>query len=304
MALVGVALCQCSFYQSTVLDSYIHSAQEDFHNHKYESAVTKYQYLFHHHPESDKKQYFLFQKGLSLYLLRSYHDAEKTFKEYLDLYHDGLYQAESNAYLTKIEALRAEREKNYVLQREEIKGNVDLLRLMVERNPYDAQVHYELANHLWDLGDYNEAAKHYLKAGEIDAALKESELIKNRLMINGQGDVIPITPALQRELEREKNPLVVFDVHSYQQRTKPDYLGASKAFQTVSGKVRNQSKQAIHRVSIAVNFYNVRHELLDTQNFYVGTMGPQEVRAFLVKGQNFDNLYNIDHFECLSYYNQ
>jgi tetratricopeptide (TPR) repeat protein len=285
------------------LESNIHSAQQDFQNHKYESAVTKYQYLSQNHPEIEKKQYFLFQKGLCLYLLRSYHDGEKTFKEYLDLYPEGLYKAECQAYITKIEVLRAERERTYVLQREEIKGDADLLRLMIDRDPYNAQVHYELANLLWDLGDYNEAAKHYLKAGEIDAALKESELIKNRLMINGAGDVIPITPEIQKDMDREKNPLVIFDVHSYQQRTKPDYLGASKAFQTVAGKVRNQSKQAIRGISIVVNFYNIRHELLDTQNYYIGTMGPREIRAFLVKGQNYDNLYNIDHFECLTYNN-
>jgi len=281
-----------------------HSAQTDFKQQKYQSAIPKYEYLTIHHPRDRKRQYFQFQKGLSLYLVRSYHDAEKTFRDYLENSPNGVYTAESKAYLTKIEALRSEKERNYDLQREQLKGDIKILREMLERDPYSAQVHYELGNKLWELEQYTEAAKHYLKAGEIDAALKENELIKNRLIINGNGEAVPLTPERQKELEKENNPLVIFDIHSFYQRIKPDYMGASKSFQTVAGKVRNQSKRALHRVSVSVNFYNMHHELLDTQKYYVGTMGPQEVRAFLVKGQNYDNLYNIDHFECLPYFNQ
>jgi len=292
-------LVGCSLYSNALFLPREQSAEKDFEEKKYHSAITKFEYLSINHPDPQKRQAFLMKKGLSLYLLRSYHEAEKAFRDYIALYPNGMYKAESEAYLTKIEALRSEKERNYVLQREQMKGDVQLLTQMLERDPYNAQVHYDLANKLWELGKYNEAAQHYLKAGEIDAALKETELLKNRLMINGKGDTVPITPELQKELDREKNPVVIFDVHSYYQRGKRDYLGASKSYQTVAGKVRNQSKNTIQKISISVNFYNLQHDILDTQSYYVGTMGPQEVRAFLVKGQNYDNLYNMDHFECV-----
>jgi len=295
-------LAGCSLYRNAVIWPRERSAEKDFEEKKYHSAITKYEYLSINHPDLKKRQTFLMKKGLSLYLLRSYHEAEKAFRDYIALYPDGVFRAESEAYLTKIEALRSEKERNYVLQREQMKGDVQLLTQMIERDPYNAPVHYDLANKLWELGKYNEAAQHYLKAGEIDAALKESDLLKNRLMINASGEVVPITPERQKDMDREKNPIVVFDVNSYYQRGKPDYLGASKSYQTVAGKVRNQSKNTLHQVSVTVNFYNIQHDLLDTQSYYVGTMGPREVRAFLVKGQNYDNLYNMDHFECVSSY--
>ncbi len=274
------------------------SAKRDFQNQNYEIAIAKYDNLAANHPDVKSRQLYLMQKGRSLYLIRCYHDAQETFRRYTLEYPDGIYTAEAEAYLTKIEALRAEKERRHILQHEQIRGDVKQLRQLLTNDPYNARIHYELANKLWELGEYNQAARHYLKAGEIDAALKESELINNRLMIGENGKVVPITPRRQRVLERERNPLIIFDVHNYKQRIKPDYFGARQAFETVAGKVRNQSKRVLHNVSVSVNFYNIHHELLDTQTFYVGTMGPREVRAFLVKGQNYDNLYNIDHFEC------
>ena len=280
----------------------VRSANQEFEDQNYDVAIAKYDYLTHSHPSNDKRQFFIMQQGLAFYLIQSYHDAEKVFHNYLRRHPEGLYKSQAETYLTKIEALRSQKRRNYVLQRKQIKGDIKLLREMLKRDPYNAQVHYDLANKLWELGKYNEAASHYLKAGDINAALQENELLKNRLMIDEQGEVVPVTPERQRELEREQNPLIVFDIHSYKQRIKPDYLGASKAFQTVAGKVRNQSKRVHRGVYVSVNFYNMHHELLDTQSYYVGAMAPNEVRAFLVKGQNYDNIYNIDHFECTARY--
>ena len=291
----------CAQYSRSILSPSVKSAQSDFNNQNYESAIAKYQRLSLHYPDEKKRQYFHMQKGRAFYLLRSYHDAEDTFREYLKIYPEGLYVDEAETYLVKIRSLRAEKERSYKLQREQIEGDVRLLRKILEQDPYNAQVHYQLASKLWDLEEYNEAAKHYLKAGDIDAALKETELIQNRLMIDANGNAVPITPERQKEMEQEKNPLVVFDVHSYEQRMKPEFFGAGKAFRVVAGKVRNQSSRVLRDASVSVNFYNIRHEILDTQSYNIGSMGPREVRAFLVNGQNFDNIYNIDHFECLPF---
>jgi len=287
----------CASYNALILQSREKSARDDFQKQNYDSAVNKYHFLSLHHPDPEKRQFFQMQKGLSLYILRSYHDSQKAFESYLRQYPEGKYVDEARSYLTKIESIRSERERNYTLKMEQIRGDVELLHKMIDQDPYNARVHYDLANKLWELGKYNEAAQHYLRAGEIDAALKENELLRNRLMIDDEGKVVPITPRRQRAMDRERNPLVIFDINTYKQRIKPDYLGASKAFQTVTGKVRNQSKNVLRSVLVSVNFYNVHYELLDTQNYYIGTMGPNEVRAFLVKGQNYDNLYNIDDVE-------
>lgn len=300
--LLFAVLTGCSFYESSVLYSYERDAEESFEKQKYESAVAKYHYLYTNHPNPEKKEEYLLQKGRALYLIRSYHDAEEIFEQHLREFPKGEHRAEAEAYLTKIEALRTQKARSDNIREARIRGDVELMKQMVKNDPYNAKLHYELANKLWELGNYNESALHYLKAGEIDAALQENSLIKNRLMINERGKVVPITPELQEEMERENNPLVIFDTHAYKQRIKPDVLGASKAFFTVTGKIRNQSQQTRHNVVVAVHFYNMHHEILDTQKYYVGTMGPREVRAFLVKGQNYDNIYNIEDYEFNVYY--
>lgn len=298
----GGLMAGCASYNRTIFTPSVKSAQQDFNNQNYESAVAKYQQLALTHPDEKKRQFFVMQKGRALYLMRSFHDAEATFRDYLRNHPDGLYLDESESYLTKIQSLRAEKDRKDYLKREQIEGDIRLLRRVIENDPYNAQAQYQLASKLWDIEEYDEAARHYLRAGEIDAALKESELIKNRLMIDESGDAVPITPERQKLMEQEKNPLVTFDVHSYEQRVKPEVMGASKALSTVAGKVRNQSGRVLRHASVNVNFYNVRHDILDTQVYYIGTMGPREVRAFLVNGQNFDNIHNVDHFECHTYF--
>ena len=289
-------------YRSAVLAPSVKEAQENFQKQQYGAAVAKYTHLIKNHPDSEKRQYFMVEKGRALYLLRSFHDAEKTFRQYMRLYPDGLYRAEAEAYLTKIQVLRSQKEQSDQLVRETIKDDIKVLKEMLKRDPYNAHLHYNLANKLWNLEKYEEAASYYLKAAEIDAALQESELINNRLMIDENGEVVPITPDIQQEIEKEKNPLVIFDTHQYQQRNRPDTLGVSKSFQTITGKVRNQSQNVLRNVSVYVEFYNMHHEILDTQSYYVGTMAPREVRAFLVKGRNFDTIDNIDHIEYSASY--
>jgi len=295
-------LTSCASIQMSPIKSLEDSAETDFNEQKYEAAVAKFHHLYLNHPVEQKKEHYLIREGQSLYLLHSYHDAEVTFKQYISKYPDGTFRAEAETYLTKIEAFRREKDREEIIEIEKIRNDVDLMKSAVKEDPYNARVHYELANKLWELGEYNDSARSYLKAAEIDAALQENELIRNRLMINDKGDVVPITPDLQKEIQREKNPVVVFDTHSYEQRLPGGSSGVHKAFRTVTGKVRNQSRQVLRDVRVSVNFYNIHHDLLDTQSFFVGTMGPREVRAFLVKGRNYDTLSNIDQVECIPTY--
>jgi len=183
-AILWGGLTGCSFYTSAILLPKEWSARRDFQNQNYKIAILKYDNLAANHPNPKLRQFFLMQKGRALYLTRCYHDAEETFRQYITEYPNGIYEAEAKAYLTKIEALRAEKEREHILQVKQIRGDVKQLRHLLKLDPYNAQLHYNLANKLWDLGRYNQAAEQYLKAGEIDAALKESELINNRLMID------------------------------------------------------------------------------------------------------------------------
>jgi hypothetical protein len=55
-------------------------------------------------------------------------------------------------------------------------------------------------------------------------------------------------------------------------------------------------------VTIEARFYNTFRELLDTRRYDVGTMGPGEVRAFVVSGKFADNIHNVFDYECRAYY--
>jgi len=112
---------------------------------------------------------------------------------------------------------------------------------------------------------------------------------------------VPVTPALQMQIERERNPLVISDLHDFRSRPILEYYSASEAFYNVTGMVRNQSSRYLHGVVVEVRFYNASRSLLGVERAGVGNCPPGAMRGFSVRASSADNIYNISSYECLAY---
>ncbi len=300
--LASMLVVSCSRYHAFMLSPRVTKAERDFNSSYCAISVLEYDRLYNIHPDPKMKAYFLFQKGQCLYIMNDYTDARKVFEEYQQEFPDGEHKTEVHALLTKIAALRASQEELEAFKIEEAMGNVEQIEDLLTTQPFNAHLHYELANAYWRLEKYDKAAKAYLTATEIDAAYKENDLIKRRLMYNDKGEIVPMTPELQDALERERNPLVIFDVNDYTMRGERDLYSARQNTYIVAGKVRNQSERPQRNVIVEVTFYNISREILDVRTYRVGTMGPKEVRAFVVQSTFADDIYNIYSFDCRAYY--
>ncbi len=128
-------------------------------------------------------------------------------------------------------------------------------------------------------------------------------LIKQRLYINEEGKPDVLTPAALDAIDREKNPLVVFDKLTYYQRddTEPFFERSGRlVFANMTGKVRNQGTKVLRNVVVEVRFLNALNQILDFQTHRIGTLRPNDVRPFWAQARHYDNLLNITEAEVIT----
>ena len=273
-------------------------AEYNFRAQRYGMAVAGYSRLYRAHPWEWRKRHYLMQHGRSLYLMQGYIDAKIVYDRFMDRYGDSSRAEEVQAYLTKISAIRA---ADLSLDGEELalaRGDVDRLIELIDTHPDKARLHYELGNAYWRLGEYDLAGQEYLIATELNAALRENELIRSRLYIDDEGKPAALDPDTREYFARQINPLVVFETHEYRMSRRRAYTPGSTSFLLVTGKVRNQSDRVLNNVRVTTNFRNLRGDVLDSQTYSVGTMGPGEVRAFVARSTDDDSNFNLLTYEC------
>lgn len=292
-----VALSGCTLFTKLQLHAGLEEADEAFAAGDYALAATRYESLSDRYPNSGQRQLLVIHQGISLYTLGGYHEARDVFLAYLKQYAHGLYVKDAQTYLTKIDALMA---IDSPARREAIEAarkDLNQLQQLHLAHPHDPAVTYAIGNLYYEMGNYDEAIRYYYEALTLDAAYKEKSLIKQRVMLDANGQLRPITPDQIRLMEREDRPLVIFDTNHYTARDSDNLGGGPKRFYNLTGLLRNQGSRLLHDVEVEVRFLNAQHAVLDVQVVPVGSMGPDEVRAFRAEASNYDDLYNITDFE-------
>lgn len=300
---VMLATGGCQWFQEVQLRPQLDKAAEAFRNRDYALAAARYESLVDRYPQSEHRELLLIRHGISLYTLRSYHEAQVAFTKYLREYPMGKYAKDAQTYLNKIETLLSPRSPVQQEALEQAREDLNKLQKLRLEHPHDPEVLMALGNLYYELGDYQEAVRQYYEAQKLDAAYEEKKLIQQRMMLDEDGNPIPVTPAEIRRIERENQPLVIFDTHDYKSR---DWGGETvisagrKRFFNVTGLVRNQSSRLLHNVVIEVRFLNDYNNILDVEQYRIGSMAPNEVRPFRVESDSYDNIYNITHFAAIA----
>ena len=201
----------CAYLTNLTLQSDLRSADQSFHNKQYGIAVTKYLSLLEGLDPGTTHASVLFRLAECYYNLNSYYDARQSFESYLKTYPDREDADRSRRYLEKIRREYDKREAQYQAGIQKEVERISELKALVEKNFQDAGYHFELGNAYWNLAQYQEAVKEYFQAIELDRSYKQNALIKSRLIFDLEGNVIPFTPRERIELEREKEPIVIYN---------------------------------------------------------------------------------------------
>ncbi|MFW5870141.1 MAG: FxLYD domain-containing protein [Candidatus Sumerlaeota bacterium] len=305
LALAIVFASSCAGYQHLALKDDIKLADQRFEERRYVVARAQYMRILNTYPQTPERERILYRIGRTLYndQIQLLVEAREAYELYLDEYPQGEYAEEARSSLRRIEAVQANRTAEARSRMARVAGDVVKLQEAIQNDPYNADLFISMGNALWKLGLYDDALEAYLHAQEINAAVKEYDLMKKRVMVDADGEAVPLTPGLQSKLDREDNPLVVFNTHSYNSRSiEADGRRTPKEiYFNVQGLVRNQSSRTLENVVVEVRFMNAAGRQVDVQRQRIGTMPPGAVRAFGVQASRYDNIYNISNYRCFAY---
>jgi len=259
----------------------------------YYLARMKYAIVLEDHPQSETARFGL---GLSHFRLAAYENAARCFLRYLDDFPEGLYADEARHYLSEIEGIEEARRTEQVRRAEEAWLRVAKARDAVERRPDNARLRIEFGNAYWDLAEFDDAAEQYRKAVELDPRLHDHPMVRARIEFGPNGAITVLTPQEVERRDREANPIVIESTRGY--RAGRSSFDFQHLWYVVSGQVRNQSSRTVRGVVVEATIFNLSGNVLDTTQYYIGTMSPGAVRSFAARLVHFETIDNVYRYEC------
>jgi tetratricopeptide (TPR) repeat protein len=277
-------------------------AYRDMAEGKYVSAVTRYLLVVQRdQSRPEARQEARFRLGECYYQMHSYVESGLQFQRYLADYPDGAFVSEAKQYLEKLQGIDDQERKQEELQRRQDEAWLKQCREVAGKQPNSADAAVDVGHALWNLGQYEDAAREYLRAVQLDPRKRNDKLVSSRLEFHEDGSATVLTPAERERREKELNPIVIFNKHGYKGGGQ-DLFDAEPRWYIVTGQVVNRSSRTVGDVSVAVTIYDFSGHVLDTANYGIGAMRPGQIRAFRTTFGNFENIYNVDRYECEAVY--
>lgn len=238
--------------------------------------------------------YFL---GLTYYKIDGLYNAERSFKHYLDVAPDGKYAALSREYVDGITASIA---RDYV-DRAALEAKVARYDGVAE--PEELATHLELADVYWNNSEYEKAGILYTKVLNAWPTLKDDAIIRQRMELGPDNEYVVLTPVEVERRYADAEPLAIFNTQSWRSgRYRPNQDDYTNAYYNVSGQVVNRSEEPLRDVKVIVTIYGLGSRVYDSQTYPIGWLNPGETRAFSLRFTNFDNIENVQRYECVGTY--
>jgi len=269
---------------------------------KYLSAVPKYLWILQQKESTPgARQEARFRLGECYYNMRSYMESGIQFQRYLADYPDGAFVPEAKQYLEKLQGIEDQERQQQELQTKENEARLKKWRETARREPGSAEAAAQVGHALWDLGEYEDAAREYSRAVKLDPVKRDDKTIRSRLVFHQDGTATVLTPAEIERREKERNPIVIYNKHSYMAGGQ-DLYSAEPRYFIVTGEVVNRSSRTLRDVEVAVTISDFAGHVLDAASCNIGAMRPGRIKPFTAKFGNFENIYNIDRYECTAVY--
>ena len=295
-----------SVWQRIILKDDVWHANNAFKDKNYQLAQAQYQHLASRYPRGNPThEEILMHIGPCLYndQVQSIHDARMAYVNYLELYPEGKFAKEAIERIEGLNAIQANRDRVQQTQAQNLDVDAERLQDAVKHDPYNADLYKALGDALWKTQHYQEACEAYLKSQKINAALKEDAIISQRLAVDENGKIVPLTPELAEETQRVKEPLIIplETLHEYKSRSLSDVDSAREVYYNVTGLVHNRGRRNMDNVVVEIRFLDSMGRMLDVKHTGVGRMPSGSFRAFSVQADRYDNIYNIARYECYAY---
>jgi len=231
--------------------------------------------------------------GVAYYDIGGYRDAIELFNEYLRLAPQGEYAAGCATIVAQATSEYDERfpspEKlDEAIKEATTKANAD---------PGNLELGMQLAELFWKRGNYDEAGAIYKRIVEQNPVYAGNEAIKSRVEFLPNNEQIVLTPAEVQRRQAEAQPLAIINQASF--RSGEDLFTRTSRYYSVTGQVVNRSDSVLYGVQVMVTIYGFGNVVFDTTSANIGRLNAGEIRAFSVRMSNYDNVENVDRYECV-----
>jgi tetratricopeptide (TPR) repeat protein len=230
--------------------------------------------------------------GRAYYKIGGYRDAIGLFNEYLRLAPQGKYAGEANEYVSK---LTTEYNQKF-LSTEQLDENIRTLMQQAEQSPDNLATQLALADLLWRRGEYDKSGALYKEIVTKHPDQANDLTIRARVEFQPDGQYVILTPQVVQRRQAESQPLVIINTNGF--KSGEDLFTRQARYYSVTGQAVNQSQGPLNGVQVIVTIYGFGNVVYDTQTVNIGHMNPSEIRAFSVRFSNFDNIENVNRFEC------
>lgn len=246
------------------------------------------------YPSSEAAQDARYWLGMAYYKIGGYRDAIDLFHEYSRLAPNGKYAVQSGEMIKQI---TTEYNQRY-LSPQQLDANIRTLTEQVNQSPDNLASQLALADLLWTRGDYSNAGTVYRNIVAKHPDQANNETIKSRIERLPNGEYILLTPVEIQRRQAEVQPVVVINTASFQ--SGQDLFTREKRYYAVTGQAVNRSDSVLYGVQVIVTLYGFGSVVYDTTTVNIGRLNPGEIRAFSVRFSNFENIENVNRYECVA----
>lgn len=260
---------------------------------EYSLAIPRLTNITTKYPDTPAGREAVYYLGFTYYQLAGYKDARDQFTQYLAIAPAGVHAASSQEYLDTIE--RADGTTLWTDQ---------ALAARIAQVEADTSLELpqqlELADLYWKKGDYERAGQLYEHILGKYPQLENDTRIRTRLERVGADTFVLLTPEEVVRRGAEAEPLVIFNTSSFRSGRFESFPATSRErYYTVTGQVTNRGKEPLQDVQVIVTIYGFGSLVYDTQTINVGQLRPGDKRAFSARFNNFDNIENVNRYECV-----
>lgn len=250
-------------------------------------------HLISKYPDSPTAIEARYVLGLAYRDIKSYQSAMEMFEEYLRLAPEG---SSAEAARTQLAELAAEYNERFTSP-EELDQKIAAATERVNQSPTDLASRLELADLLWQRGNYGESAQLYYEIVRDHPEYAQDGTVSSRVELLPAGGYVVLSPAEVQRREIEARPLTIENEASF--RAGRDLFTREHDAYVVTGQAFNRSDSVLYGVQVYVTLYGFGGTVFDSSTVVIGRLNPGERRAFSVRFTNFDNIENIQRFECV-----
>ena len=257
-------------------------------------AIPRLMHTISKYPKSGaalEARYFL---GLAYYRLGGYRDAIDMFKEYERLDPQGRYVADSVKYAAK---LTETYDRRYPSAKE-LNAKIADVTQKLEAAPDDLNHQWRLAGLLWKRGDYDNAGSLYKGIVDRTPQYANNKTIRERIDLLPNGEYTVLSPGEVQRRQAEAQPLLVINQASFRAGRDADFFARTERDYVVTGQVLNRGDSVLYDVEVTITLFGVGNIVYDTRTVRIGRLNPTEIRAFSARFRNFENIENVNRYDC------